>query len=502
MRKIYFIIAISILLMHDIACAVDFKIKGQWQFAISSGEVNLVQKKDGKNADAKDQFHARQRIRLQMDAAVSEFLSGTLFFEIGNQMWGSYGSGGALGADGNVVKLRQAYLDAMLPHTDIKLRAGILNLSLPKKAGGGLVMDTLDVAGIAASHQFNEALSATAFWVRPFNDNYTENGSACYLDNMDLFGLVLPIRMKDIEVSPWVMYGIRGKNTFPVDSNGKAKKIWNDGMPNYTLSSHPFSGTDLVGDTDKLYGNMFWAGLATSIRTFDPWNIELDFNYGYVEEMGRYSTTVRGSSTERASTRREGWLAKGLIEYKTDWGIPGIFGWYASGDDGTLKNGSERMPSIAPWAKFTSFMGSANFYPTGFNDIGTNYQGTWGLGCQVRDISFVDDLTHVFRVAYWRGTNSTSMAKYASSRDSWNYGVDQIPNKAGIYLTIEDSLIEFNLDSYYQMYENLKIGLELAYIINNMSHDVWQDSDKTYFSNASMAKQDVWRVTLYFGYSF
>ena len=70
-------------------------------------------------------------------------------------------------------------------------------------------------------------------------------------------------------------------------------------------------------------------------------------NYGYVEEMGRYNITSRKSQVEKASTKREGWVAKALVEYALDWGIPGVFGWYGSGDDGSLKNGSERMPSDA-----------------------------------------------------------------------------------------------------------------------------------------------------------
>ena len=35
-----------------------------------------------------DEFEAQQRVRLQLDAVASESLSGTVFFEIGNQLWG------------------------------------------------------------------------------------------------------------------------------------------------------------------------------------------------------------------------------------------------------------------------------------------------------------------------------------------------------------------------------------------------------------------------------
>ena len=34
-------------------------------------------------------------------------------------------------------------------------------------------------------------------------------------------------------------------------------------------------------------------------------------------------------------------------------------------------------------------------------DWAMTYSGTWGIGLQLKDLSFVDDLSHTFRVAYW-----------------------------------------------------------------------------------------------------
>lgn len=54
-----------------------------------------------------------------------------------------------------------------------------------------------------------------------------------------------------------------------------------------------------------------------------------------------------------------------------DWGTPGIFGWYASGDDGNVKNGSERMPSIAGAGNFTSFIGDGNLRGARLPEVAT-----------------------------------------------------------------------------------------------------------------------------------
>ena len=254
-----------------------------------------------------------------------------------------------------------------------------------------------------------------------------------------------------------------------------------------------------MGDTSKAYGSMFWAGLPFAITAWDPLNIEVDLNYGYVESMGRYGAykgAVDPANLKRGSTERQGWLAKALVEYKMDWGVPGIFGWYGSGDDGNVKNGSERMPSLVPMGNFTSFMGDGN-YGWMMQDLGVDYAGTWGIGAQIRDMSFVDDLKHTFRVAYWGGTNSTSMVKYMGNAYAWTSTWDDSASTP--YLTTNDGLLEFNLVNSYQMYENFDVNLELGYIANFMDNDTWKKAGSR---ASSFQKQDMWKAQVIFAYSF
>ena len=364
------------------ASAIDFKAKGQWLMGFGVGTDSPVSKisKNGNKtkADNTDTFDAQQRVRLQLDAVASEALSGTVYFEIGTQKWGKSDNGGALGADGNnQVRVKNAYIDWAIPQTDAKVRMGIQGLALPNTyAGGSAVMDT-DVAAVVGSYKFNENVALTAFWARPFNDNFNgkdarySNNHANYLDNMDLFGVTAPLTFDGVNLTPWVMYGILGKNTLTnyVDNtddgvdNGTYSNIGSrDGNPPYTLLPFPVaSNPSSLGGTSKAYGSMFWAGLPLAVTMFDPLNIELDINYGYVEGMGRYDVQ-KGQSNEwvRGSSQRQGWLAKALVEYKMDWATPGLFGWYASGDDSSVKNGSERMPSLVPTGNFTSYMGDGN----------------------------------------------------------------------------------------------------------------------------------------------
>ena len=146
------------------AGAIDFKAKGQWLMGFSAGDGSLVShtkaNKAGnhnKAADTDDIFGASQRVRLQLDAVASEALSGTVFFEIGDTHWGKNSNGGALGADQKIVELKNAYIDWMVPNTDLKFRMGIQGIQLPNVAGGSAVFDD-DVAGVVP------ATSSTRTW--------------------------------------------------------------------------------------------------------------------------------------------------------------------------------------------------------------------------------------------------------------------------------------------------------------------------------------------------
>lgn len=518
------VMLLALLLTPGAAKAIEFKVSGQWLvgFGAGTGELYSHFREPGNGpmlkSNTNDIFEAGQRVRLQLDAQASENLSGTVYFEIGSIRWGQADSGGALGADSkNVIKLKAAYIDWTIPDTAASFRMGLQGITLPNAAGGSAVMDA-DVAGIVGNYKFNDNLSLTAIWMRPVNDNFTSdyftasNDHANYLDNIDLFALTLPITLDGYEITPWVMYGMRGKNALRGLESVNENEPWetSDGVlgltvPGLTPGLNFRNGTPLdSSSTGKAYGSMFWAGLPLVISDFDPLNIELDINYGYVEAMGRYDIIKRGSYEDftRASTKREGWLVKALVEYKMDFGVPGVYGWYASGDDGNLKNGSERFPSIAGAGNFTSFLGDGNLGWGTFDDScdwAMTYSGTWGVGAQIRDVSFIEDLSHTLRVTLWGGTNSTSMVKYMESAYSWREGY----GGEGPYLTVNDYLLEFNLANQWNIYENLEANLELGYVVNMYDQDTWQKSG--YYEgkgNGKFEKQDAWKAQLTFAYSF
>lgn len=517
MKKIY-TLALTVGLL--LACAgpaasVDFKAKGQFLMGFGGGETSFLKNKTGADGRSvkgskEDGFAARQRILLQLEAIVSDNLAGVVQFHIGPQQWGKSAQGGALGADGTFVKVRQAYVDWQVPSTALRTRMGIQSITLPNAAGGSAIFDTRSAA-INAHYAFNSNVGLTALWMRPFNDNYSQNSYGSddpsnYLDNMDLFALMLPLNFDGVRITPWAMYGMMGRNAGKFA--GFHQNDLADGYPGVTLTPYLNAlegGNGLnvssFGRTSKAYGNMFWAGLPLTFTLLDPWRIEFDFNYGHVEGMERFEVARRGDSNDivRGSSQRQGWLGKALVEYATGWGVPGVFAWYGSGDDGNVRNGSERMPSICPYGNFTSFLGDGNlgWAPSGsYFDRSLSYAGTWGLGLQIRDVKFLEDISHTFRVAYWGGTNSPSMVKYMDTSYAWD---NTSMRGEGPYMTTNDGLLEFNIVNKYKIYENLNANLELGYVANFMDDNTWK---KSYANFGSYAKQDIWKAQLIFEYKF
>lgn len=486
------------------ANAIDFKAKGQWIMSFDYGQhANFRSNQDGKPGSGyknEDEFEARQRVRLQLDAVASEALSGTVFFEIGDQVWGQNDTGGALGADNNsVVELKRAYIDWMVPQTDLKVRMGIQGLALPAfTTNASQILDD-DVAAVSLNYQFNENVGLTAFWARPYNDNYgyTRHVAGAepydnYMDNMDMFAVLLPLTFDGVKVTPWVMYAALGPGMFDHENQNPN---WGGYGSAWTRAARGLTSGFVGGDNLDSYGNAFWAGVTGEVTYWDPFRIAWDVNYGSV-------------SYEDEKMNREGWLASLLLEYKLDWGTPGLYGWYGSGDDNNPKNGSERMPVVSANGNndFSNFAFNGNPYIAREGILGSTMVGTWGIGARLKDVSFLEDLKHTLRVNFMGGTNAPKMAKYVSHNSFKDpatvarYGTSYDP----LYLTTEDYALEIGLTNTYKMYDNFTVMLDAAYIAMWLddSRSTWGKNPMAGFAGDRNGVYDAWNVNLSFVYSF
>lgn len=456
------------------AQAIEVKASMVWELGF--GWADNLSFSDAKQAGHDDAFSARQKIRPQFNFIASETLEAVLQLEIGTTTWGSNddNSGGALDADSATATIRRAHLD-WSPHENLRLRMGMQGVALPSAAFGNPILDT-DVAGVVASYRFNDTVNLTAFWLRPFDggwDNGQTDGKNSN-DEMDIFGFSLPISGENFSVTPWAMYARLGNNA----------DYWA-----YRAGEDDASNLFGTGLSPKGTSNMWWAGAAIELDFLNPFSIKLDGMYG--------ASRTSGDNAPEFS----GWLVAGLFEYNTEsmWGNPGLIAWYASGDDSDdYKDGAfgsyGRMPVIST--------DRAGFAPTayGFSGtvacmqdslISTSGVGTWGLGLQLDGMSFVDELSHTFRVAYIRGTNDEDMVRN-------NPNIDRLGSPYNImgdavYMTKQDHAWEADFLTSYKVHENLTLFLEANYIWMSLDSDVWGSNSKT--TNA-------WKTQVVFVYSF
>lgn len=487
--------------------AIDFTAKGRWAYNFNYGQ-NGNFTSGGKRtgfSSTEDEFEAAQQVRLQLDAAASERLSGTVQIELGGynrgmgQYWGSNASGGALGADGDWVKIKGAYLDWMLPQADLKVRMGIQPIQLPDFINNSQVLAD-DAAGITASYAVTENVGLTAFWVRVLNDNSTSatNRNPGYMDNLDAVGLTVPLTFDGLSLTPWGLYAGIGPAINYDNVNEAQISRYNSyaagsGLRAGLLPLLPPKGGAHADRRLSEYGNAVWAGLPGQVTAFEPFRISWDAVYGSVQY-------------DNSSLNRSGWLASLLLEYKLEWSVPGIYGWYTSGDDDDLGNGSERMPSIHPNNPngFSEFAFHGDPIMGRDSLLGKSMAGTWGVGARLKDMSFVENLSHTLRVNYIGGTNDPGvLKKLHSATGSWMAPNDNAgyAGREGLYLTRNDGLLEVGLSNKYKMYENFTIYSSLYYdaLFLDKSDSVWGHSC---MNGENDRTADAWNASVTFVYQF
>ena len=428
---------------HNGAQAADIKVSGEWDFNTEWNDIGFSKDKTD------DVFHARQRLRTQVDVIASESLKGTVFFEIGDTNWGNSEEGGALGTDGKVVEVRYSYVDWVVPQTDLKVRMGLQPFSLPNFVAGDPIMggDDSDGAGITLSYQFNDMVGASLFWLRAENDNAGDTHNVG--NAMDFVGLSVPLAGEGWQVNPWGMYGNLGKNSLQnVGENGES----------LISGLLPYGQDGAAALSNDSYRPAWWLGIGGELTMFDPMRFAMDFAYGKADW---------GNDSNGQDLTRQGWLVSALGEYKLDFMTPGLIAWYGSGDNSDVMDGSERMPTLSPgWAATT--LGWDGSYGIADGAIISNTPvGTWGVVARLADISFMDDLTHTLAVGYYTGTNNTAMVT-----SGFVTGIEG----GNVYLTTKDHAWEVNLDSQYQIYENLTLAAELGFVRLDLDDDIWGSS--------------------------
>ena len=219
----------------------------------------------------------------------------------------------------------------------------------------------------------------------------------------------------------------------------------------------------MVSNAD--YQHLYWAGSSFEFTMLDPLTFAADVMWGMSDTSGSDALD------------RSGWFFDFKVAYKTPYVTPALLAWYGTGDDDNMYNGSERMPTIAGHGTLTGSTfgmdGSSVLNACDYVGQDNEFMGTWGVGLEFGDISFIEDLTHTVRVVFMGGTNDPySMRDYRSAGDGYNYTL--VYNSSEIMMTTADWAWEVDFDHKYQIYENLAAIVETGMIDMHRDKSAWK----------------------------
>ena len=456
--------ACMVLATAGTASAVDVKVSGQWYFHYGYYSNNSLTKNSETGAHA-DRTFARQRIRTQVEFVADETLSALLNMEA-NMDWGSTRTGvnagyGGLDADNTTFVIKRAHLDWTIPETGIRTRMGIQGIAMPSVVAGNPIMDA-DVAGVMVSNRFTPELGLTVFWARPYDNGFQGNDQANgrnLHDEMDLFGVTLPITTQYVRATPWAMFAMIGKDSDYFGDRGIASALGGSGRNRGRALINPENAND------QIYA--WWAGSTFELPVIDPFLLRIDGILG-------------GIRTGDSDSNAFGYFLAGEFGYKFAFGILSARGWYASGDKDEDDRGIIPVISDDNGFALTRYALAGTYNRSWERLLSGSGVGMWGIGLQLADVSFIEDLTHTVGVYYMGGTNKGDSSPRRSLRDA--PGDQRFGNE---FLMSSDRAWEVDFLNEYKVSDNLSVSLDFAYVQLELG-DHWEDKDDTEGSFATM----------------
>ncbi len=409
-----------------------------------------------------------QRFRFRTDFIANESLKFRLRLKI-EDVWGH----GTFTADNSAaaVRIDRAYLMFKWPNTDIEITAGYQPFGLPQSSfynASPIFGDSEAAALVLSTPLIEDTLAVKVGFVRFLDNGEEDSNTTQVADELDAYFLTLPITLDGISITPWGMVAVAGVNanyTALGEKNGENLLT---------------AGSYVLGTGWKNNQNAFWwAGAAFEVDALDPFSFYADVIFG------------QGAVSDRESNSREGWFIDGAVEYTGfDMLTPQLFAWWSSGEDGSTRNGSERIPYVlTKWNASNSFLYDGGQIFKNAN-AGVSPIGSWGITASLNDISFIEKLSHRLTFTYARGTNSKTALRDANIALGTNSFFVM-----GRDLAVDEYVLGVAFDHKYMIYENLALVAETGWAHGEFDKSVWG----SHFYDAA---GDMWKVSLGLKYTF
>ena len=407
----------------------------------------------GAGTQTEDRFQIWERFRLRADFVADEAVKFRLGLKVVNDTWGH----GTLTAANPTpsIKVYQAYLQYKWPGSDVEITAGLQEVSLPANE---FFCDSVVYGGdraaglVVRAPLLGDTLSVYSGFARLIDTNRTYDTTTTQVaDELDLYFLALPIAAPGFKTTPWAALTVAGRD---------AAYYTNYSYANTTFAENMLSAGTLLAPA-KWKNNQntyFWAGDTFEITALDPVKIYGDVVYG------------AGAAGDRKKSKRAGWFADLGAEYTgLEMVTPQAFGWWSTGEDGSIQNGSERLPILeSSWGPGNSFLFDTTQDLYMNSNLGMSAVGNWGLGASLDKISFVGKLTHRLTFMYVHGNNASKAIR------SLNVALGSNPYyQMGHDLTVDEQVMSVNFDNKYMVYDNLALLLETGWAHGDFQKSVW-----------------------------
>ncbi len=396
---------------------------------------------DAGTNDQLENFDAATRIRFGFDYVASEDLSATILFQYGDYHWGTFEPNN----DGEAkLKMRLAYIDWTLPSTDVKVRMGRQAVVAPSYAFGSPVLDSRADA-ISINGNVNENISLGLAWMRA---DRNERGYADYgFDTTDALMLNAEFAYDGFKVAPWAVYAHKQHDA----ESGIAQFANIDGKQ---------------ADAD-----LYIIGASAELNMFDPFVFAVDALYNNIKYH---------NMAPLAEDSYDAFYVAAKASYKLSNGVASLGGWYSTGNDWDNNDNGFVVLDGGFSASSVLFDGNIVGADDYTNVLGSDSPfGTWGVIAEYAGFSFLENLSHTARVLYIEGTNENAPGKL-------------LAHDIADGLTEDDSAVEIDFDTTYQIYKNLSATLQLGYVFIDQSN----------LAAGQEEQDDIFRSALTFVYKF
>jgi len=415
---------------------------------------------DNDKGDDSD-FDATRELSLKTLWRINDHLKGVASFQIGEGSVGGYfGStdaevGGEESGDVSF-ELDELYIDYTTSF-GLNMKMGSQSFDLGEISYGSHLMSETP-AGAVFSMPISPESSVQAGWFRMADlmDDSTNNTG----DQADLLFTKFPLGMGNSVFTPWAAY-----------AHIQSDVIKNAPYQRYAFFDYPtlLTGTNGIGNTDPTDDvTAYYAGITTGFSPYDALTVKGSATYGSMD----WETTSKDITIA-------GFFADVVVNYKMQRFTPEVFAFYGEGPDANDDDIS-MMPVLIGGPSYTSsYFGGSRFNDNMFDSYDATYAvSMWAVGFKLKDIRTGKNLTHEFQIMYAGGTADDS--------------IFQSPDD--ILLNEDESVLEINFNSEYQIMKNLVFATELGYMLF--------DEDADYDEAAGGSVEDFWKVAFAFELKF